>query len=237
MLRLENLVVRYGPITALKGIDLYIDEGELIGVVGPNGAGKSTTLNAIAGMIQPVSGSIVFEGDEIGGEVPERLVRRGIALVPEGRRIFGTLTVAENLRLGATVRRDRVEVEADIKRIFKRFPVLEKYYRSQAGRLSGGEQQQLAIARALLTRPRLLLLDEPSLGLAPLMIDLVFETLQELKNEGATILLVEQTAARTVAFADRSYVLNTGRVVLAGTREELVEKADFAEAYLGGAGL
>jgi branched-chain amino acid transport system ATP-binding protein len=237
MLKIDDLVVRYGPITALKGISLHVDEGELVGVVGPNGAGKSTTLNTIAGLVSPAEGSVTFEGEPIGGVAPERLVKRGIALVPEGRRIFGTLTVAENLQLGATARSDRQNIDRDLKRVFERFPVLERYYRAQAGSLSGGEQQQLAIARALLTKPRLMLLDEPSLGLAPLMIDLVFETLAELKSEGATILLVEQAAARTVAFADRSYVLNTGRVVLSGARDELVGKADFASAYLGGVGV
>jgi len=236
MLRLENLVVRYGPIVALRGISLHVDEGELVGLIGPNGAGKSTTLNTIAGVVSPAEGLVEFDGEPIGGVAPERLVNRGIALVPEGRRIFGTLTVAENLQLGATVRRDRENIGRDIKRVFERFPVLERYYRAHAGSLSGGEQQQLAIARALLTKPRLLLLDEPSLGLAPLMIDLVFETLAELKNEGATILLVEQAAARTAAFADRTYVLNTGRIILSGERDELVGKADFASAYLGGVG-
>jgi branched-chain amino acid transport system ATP-binding protein len=234
MLRIENLTVHYGPVAAVKGITLNVDEGEVIGIVGPNGAGKSTTLNAITGIVQPSGGDIVFEGASILGELPERLVRRGIALVPEGRRIFGTLTVGENLQLGTTSRADRTTVDEDLERIFARFPILKTYIKTQADRLSGGEQQQLAIARALIGRPRLILLDEPSLGLAPFMIDLVFETLKELKAEGRTILLVEQAAARTVAFADRSYVLNTGRIVLAGSREDLAGKADFAQAYLGG---
>jgi branched-chain amino acid transport system ATP-binding protein len=234
MLRLENLTVRYGPVAALQGITLHVDEGEVVALVGPNGAGKSTTLNTIAGVVRPIGGTMTFEGASIVGEVPERLVRRGIALVPEGRRIFGTLTVGENLELGATCRSDRSTFTEDLELVFSRFPILEQFYNSQADRLSGGEQQQLAIARALLGKPRLLLLDEPSLGLAPIMIDLVFETLAELKAEGATILLVEQAAARAVAFADRSYVLSTGRILLSGKREELVGKADFAQAYLGG---
>jgi branched-chain amino acid transport system ATP-binding protein len=234
MLQIDGLVVNYGSVSAVKGITLRVEEGEVVGVVGPNGAGKTTTLNAIAGVVRPAGGDIVFEGGSIVGEAPERLVRRGIALVPEGRRIFGTLTVAENLQLGTTSRSDRATIGEDMERIFDRFPVLKRYLKTHADRLSGGEQQQLAIARALIGKPRLILLDEPSLGLAPFMIDLVFETLGELKAEGRTIILVEQAAARTVAFADRSYVLNTGRVVLSGAREELVGKADFAQAYLGG---
>jgi branched-chain amino acid transport system ATP-binding protein len=236
MLRLENVTVHYGRVAAVKGITLSVEEGEVVGVVGPNGAGKSTTLNAIMGAVPPSGGDIVFDGTSIVGEVPERLVRRGIALVPEGRRIFGTLTVGENLHLGTTSRADKASVAEDLERIFARFPILKTYAKTPAGRLSGGEQQQLAIARALIGRPRLILLDEPSLGLAPFMIDLVFETLRELKEEGRTILLVEQAAARAVAFADRSYVLNTGRIILEGSREELAGKADFAKAYLGGVG-
>src|SRR5581483_5883102 len=217
MLRLENVTVHYGRVAAVKGITLSVEEGEVVGVVGPNGAGKSTTLNAIMGAVPPSGGDIVYDGASIVGEVPERLVRSGIALVPEGRRIFGTLTVGENLHLGTTSRSDKASVGDDLERIFGRFPILKTYIKTPAGRLSGGEQQQLAIARALIGRPRLILLDEPSLGLAPFMIDMVFETLKELRAEGRTILLVEQAASRTVAFADRSYVLNTGRIILAGS--------------------
>jgi branched-chain amino acid transport system ATP-binding protein len=232
MLEISDLKVRYGSVTALHGIDLTVNEGEVVALVGPNGAGKSTTLNAITGGVRPAGGSIVFQGDSIVGQVPEALVRRGIALVPEGRHIFGSLSVAENLQLGATVRNDHAEIDKDTKEVFELFPVLERYYDTQADRLSGGEQQQLAIARALLSKPRLLLLDEPSLGLAPLMIDLVFEVMERLKADGSTILLVEQAAARAVDFADRSYVLRTGRIALSGTREELADKGDLAEAYL-----
>jgi branched-chain amino acid transport system ATP-binding protein len=232
MLRIDDLVVRYGSVTAVQGISLTVDEGEVVALVGPNGAGKSTTLNAVTGVVRPASGDIRFEGESIVGEVPEALVRRGIAMVPEGRHIFGSLTVAENLQLGATVRDDHDAIDADLKHVFELFPVLERYYETQADRLSGGEQQQLAIARALLSKPRLLLLDEPSLGLAPLMIDLVFEVMERLKAGGSTILLVEQAAARAVDFADRSYVLRTGRIALSGTREDLADKADLAEAYL-----
>jgi branched-chain amino acid transport system ATP-binding protein len=232
MLTLEDVHVHYGPIAALKGISMHIAEGEVVALVGPNGAGKSTTINSIIGIVRPSGGAIDFDGEPVIGVAPERLVGRGIGLVPEGRRIFGTLTVAENLRLGATSRADKSTVDEEIERVLTRFPILENYYKSHADRLSGGEQQQLAIARALLSKPRLLLLDEPSFGLAPKMIDLVFETLGELKAEGATVLLVEQAAARAVAFADRSYVLNTGEIVHSGSREELA-KQDLAELYLG----
>jgi len=232
MLRIEDLHVRYGSVAAVRGIDLTVDEGEVVALVGPNGAGKSTTLNTIAGDVRPSQGRIDFEGDSILGVLPEDLVRRGIALVPEGRRIFGSLTVAENLQLGTTVRNDHARVREDLEGVLELFPILKTYYDTQADRLSGGEQQQLAVGRALLSRPRLLLLDEPSLGLAPLMIELMFEVMARLKHDGATILLVEQAAARAVAFADRSYVLRTGTITLSGAREDLVDKVDLAQAYL-----
>jgi branched-chain amino acid transport system ATP-binding protein len=233
VLKLEDLAVKYGPVAALKGISLEVGEGEVVALIGPNGAGKSTTLKAVVGLVRPSAGTIEFEGDPLPADSPEDIVRRGIVLVPEGRRIFGTLTVAENIALGATARTDRGGLPDEIERILERFPILRQYYSTHADRLSGGEQQQLAIARALIAKPRLMLLDEPSLGLAPLMIDLLFQTLRELKAEGATILLVEQAAARAVAFADRSYVLSAGQMVLSGTRDEL-RGVDFASVYLGG---
>jgi branched-chain amino acid transport system ATP-binding protein len=231
LLRIEDLSVHYGSAQALHGISLSIDEGEVVALVGPNGAGKSTTLDTVVGLVRPTAGDITFEGESIVGLQPETIARRGIAYSPEGRRIFGTLTVAENLQLGATVRSDHAQVESELDSIFELFPILKTYYSKQADRLSGGEQQQLAIARALVSKPRLLLLDEPSLGLAPLMIDLVFEVMERLKRDGATILLVEQAAARAVEFADRSYLLRTGTIALSGTREELVGKVDLAQAY------
>jgi branched-chain amino acid transport system permease protein len=233
VLSVRDLSVRYGSLTAVHGVSLEVAEGELVGLIGPNGAGKSTTLAAIAGFLAPASGSIEFEGGSVAGEPPEKIVRRGIALVPEGRHIFGTLSVAENLQLGATAIGDRSLVEETLEDVLERFPVLRRYYRSSAAKLSGGEQQQLAIARALLSRPRLLLLDEPSLGLAPIMVDVVFDTLAHLRDSGTTILLVEQNAAATVELADRTYVLRTGRIVTSGTRSELLATTDFAEAYLG----
>jgi branched-chain amino acid transport system ATP-binding protein len=233
VLKIEHLHVHYGRIAAVRGISLHVEEGEIVTLVGPNGAGKSTTLLAIVGMARPTSGRITFGSDSLVGEPPENIVRRGISLVPEGRRIHATLTVEENLRLGATVRNDRAAVRADLDDVLDRFPILGTYLHNPAGKLSGGEQQQLAIARALLSRPRLLLLDEPSLGLAPLLVDLVFDSLERLRTEGMTILLVEQNAMRAVELADRAYVLRTGRIELEGARDELLERADFEAAYLG----
>src|SRR4051812_34446607 len=212
---------------------MEIAAGEAVALVGPNGAGKTTTLSAICGLIRPAGGSINFEGRDIGGHSTEKLVRQGISLVPEGRQIFATLTVEENLRLPAADL-GRAEATEAIEAELKRFPFLRDRLSHPAGGLSGGQQQQLAIARALLCRPRLLLLDEPSLGLAPLMIDLVFEILAELRDEGVTILLVEQNAARAVELADRSYVLRTGSISFSGSRERLLAQEDFAAAYLGG---
>jgi branched-chain amino acid transport system ATP-binding protein len=233
MLAIADLRVNYGRVPALHGISLRVDEGEAVALVGPNGAGKTTTLSAIFGLVAPAGGTITFEGESPVGLSPERILRRGLALVPEGRHIFGTLTVAENLQLGTTARRDRARAREDLSGVLDRFPVLRSYYDTSAATLSGGEQQQLAIARALLSRPRLLLLDEPSLGLAPVVIDVVFEVLGELRNEGVTILLVEQNAARAVEFADRAYILRSGRMAHSGTREEILRMEDFETTYLG----
>jgi branched-chain amino acid transport system ATP-binding protein len=233
VLRIDDLHVSYRRVPALKGATLEVRQGEIVGLVGPNGAGKTTTLSAVFGLVQPTAGTIELEGRSIVGLAPERIVRLGVALVPEGRHIFNTLTVAENLEMGATGRETRAELADDLARALERFPVLERYYRSPAGRLSGGEQQQLAIARALLSRPRLLLLDEPSLGLAPVVIDLVFDALAELRDEGVTILLVEQNAARAIELADRSYVLRTGEIALVGERATLLRESSFEATYLG----
>jgi branched-chain amino acid transport system ATP-binding protein len=233
MLKVEDLHVHYGRVAAVRGISFEIKRGEVVALIGPNGAGKSTTLAAIIGAVRPSAGTITYEGAPITGDAPEKSVRRGIALVPEGRHIFNTLTVAENLQLGATCRSDRAVINSDLERVLERFPILRKTYRSPAGRLSGGEQQQLAIGRALLSRPSLMLLDEPSLGLAPLVIDLVFEILSELREEQITILLVEQVAKRAVEFSDHAYVLRTGRIVASGTRDEMTRDVNLAEAYLG----
>ena len=220
-------------MTAVKGISIEVNQGEAVSIVGPNGAGKSTTLNTIAGLLRPSAGKILLEGRSIGGMTPEEIVRLGVGLVPEGRRIFGTLSVAENLQLGTTIRAGRADLNSDLDNVLERFPILKEYYKTQAGRLSGGEQQQLAIARTLLGRPRLILLDEPSLGLAPMMVSRVFDILDEVRAEGVTVLLVEQAAKRAVEFATRSYFLRSGAIALEGKREELIGSVDFAEAYLG----
>jgi branched-chain amino acid transport system ATP-binding protein len=234
VLELKDVSVSYGRINAVQGLSLEVKQGEFVGLVGHNGAGKSTTLMTITGALSPVSGEILLEGQSIVGLSPDQTLRRGIALVPEGRRIFGRLTVGENVKIGASVRKDRKGIDEDIRQIIERFPVLERYWNSSGAKLSGGEQQQLAIARALVSRPKLLLLDEPTLGLAPLMVDRVFDILSQLHESGTTILLVEQNAARTIELADRTYVLRTGgRVQFHGTAAELAEIGDFETAYIG----
>jgi branched-chain amino acid transport system ATP-binding protein len=231
MLEVRDLHVRYGPIRALRGVDLDVNAGEAVGLIGPNGAGKTTLLSAIVGAVKPSQGTVTFEGASVVGRAPEAIVRAGIALVPEGRQIFGTLSVAENLMLAAKSPRDGAKPETD--EVLELFPVLRTYYKSSAGKLSGGEQQQLAIARALLLGPRLLLLDEPSLGLAPKVVSLVFDVLERLRREGTTLLLVEQVARRTIRFADRTYVLRNGEIATVGTSEELLQHDDVSAAYLG----
>ena len=214
MLELEGLDVRYGAVPALRALDLRVDEGEIVGLIGPNGAGKSTTLHAIMGLVHAHAGAIRLQGTSIRGRAPEAVARAGVALVPEGRRIYANLTVAENLQLGLAARRarDGAEREEDVAWVHELFPVVEEFARRPAGTLSGGQQQQLAIARALVARPDVLLLDEPSLGLAPQLVDVVFRALQTIRDRGVTVLLVEQRAQRTVAFADRSYVLSNGEL-------------------------
>lgn len=235
LLQVTDLSVHYGRVAAVQGLSLEVNEGELVGVVGHNGAGKSTTLWAITGVLKPTSGTIKFEGESIVGASPDKILRRGISLVPENRRIFGSLTVGENLRIGTSGRSDRRQAEDDVKKMCERFEVLGGFFNRGASKLSGGEQQQLAIARALLARPKLLLLDEPTLGLAPLIVDQVFEILTELRDEeGATILLVEQNAARTIKVASRTYVMRSGgQIAFEGTAAELAEVGDFESAYIG----
>lgn len=232
MLTVSNLTVHYGRIVAVHRVSLEVKEGEVVGVIGPNGAGKSTTLHAIVGAVPPTAGDIQFLDQSVAGQAPEKIARRGISLVPEGRHIFAKLTVEENLKLGTTARRGG-ERAAAIEHMLERFPALKTYFRSSAGKLSGGEQQQLAIARALLSNPKLLLLDEPSLGLAPIMVDRVFEILAQLHAEGVTILLVEQNTVRTLEIADRVYVMRSGRVEAAGTPRELRDEVDLESIYLG----
>lgn len=233
MLKVENLDVRYGSVNALKDASIEVNSGEIVGVVGPNGAGKSTLLMSIAGLVPPNGGSISFEGRSLVGLRPDAIVRRGIAIVPEGRRIFGTLTVAENLRVAFSARNKRIDGGVDVERVLDLFPALKNFLSSSAGRLSGGEQQQLAIARALLTNPRLLLVDEPSLGLAPIIVDRVFDLLSELRETGMTILLVEQNASQAHAISNRMYVLRTGRVELLDAKTDLLKAIATGELYFG----
>jgi branched-chain amino acid transport system ATP-binding protein len=234
MLDIEGLSVNYGAVRALRGISLHVSEGEIVAVIGPNGAGKSTLLWTIAGVVPPSGGAVRFLGKDLRGRAPEATAREGIALVPEGRHIFRTLTVRENLLMGVGVRRLRGATRDDgFDEVFERFPVLERRMSSPAGQLSGGEAQQLAIARALLMRQRLLLLDEPSFGLAPLIVGDVFATLDRLRSEGSTILLIEQNAAQAVQLADRTYVLRTGEIERTGVRDELLKETDFVSAYFG----
>ncbi len=230
MLELRDVRVSYGRIEVVHGIDLSVGRGEVTGMIGPNGAGKSSILRSICGLVQPSSGRVTFEDRVLTGMAPEQIAQLGVALVPEGRHIFKTLTVAENLRLGA---REETGLGELMERTLARFPILRERGGQRADRLSGGEQQQLAIARALLGRPKLLILDEPSLGLAPKMIDVIYELLGELRSEGVTMLLVEQNAARTIDFCDRCLVLSTGKVRAEGSRRELQRNPDVLRAYLG----
>ncbi len=233
MLVLEDVQVRYGAIVALHGLSLRVEQGEMVGVIGPNGAGKTTTLMTIAGVLRPVRGSITFAGESIVGKAPEDIVRQGIALVPEGRRIFPGLTVEENLRLGAAPRGDRGAVQQDIEEMCTRFPILGERLRQPGGTLSGGEQQQLAIARGLMSRPSLIMLDEPSLGLAPMLVEEIFDLVARLRETGVTVMLVEQNVERTLQVADRAYLLKTGRVEYEGPARQLASRVDIASAYLG----
>jgi branched-chain amino acid transport system ATP-binding protein len=233
MLAVENLHVSYGSIVALRGVSLQVAEGEIVAVIGPNGAGKSTLLLTIAGIVRARQGRIDFAGGSVLGAAPERLVSSGLSLVPEGRHIFGSLTVAENIALGATTRADRAGIATDTERVLDLFPVLRERLRQRAGKLSGGEQQMLAIARSLLAKPRLLLLDEPSLGLAPLVVKQVYDAIEELRRGGVTILIVEQSVGRALKVADRTYVLNSGAVTISGRSSELHGTAAFDTAYFG----
>jgi branched-chain amino acid transport system ATP-binding protein len=230
-LAVEELEVRHGAVRAVRGLSLEVDGGEIVGLIGPNGAGKSSTLHAIMGLVRPAAGDIRLHGESVAGRNPEDVARRGIALVPEGRRIFAELSVDENLQLGLAGRRRRNGVETDLERIYELFPIVKEFRKRQAGALSGGQQQQLAIARALVADPEVLLLDEPSLGLSPKMVDLVFEALEEIRARGLAILLVEQRAQRTVALADRSYVISNGSLRLTLGPEAATDTETLVAAY------
>lgn len=233
MLTLENVSVNYGAIDALTGISMRVEKGEVVTLIGANGAGKTTTLRTITGLLQPRSGKITFEDQEIGGKPTHRLVARGISMSPEGRGVFANLSVRENLAMGAYLKKNKKEIASDMERAFTMFPRLKEREAQKAGTLSGGEQQMLAIGRALMSRPRLLLLDEPSLGLAPLVVHTIFEAIDEISNEGTTILLVEQNAHAALGHSDRAYVLETGRIVMEGPSAELAADPRIKEAYLG----
>jgi branched-chain amino acid transport system ATP-binding protein len=234
VLRLEGLRAGYGPIEALRGLDLEVREGELVCLLGANGAGKSSTLRAISGLLRPRSGRILFEGRELNGLEPSAVLRAGIAHCPEGRRVFPHLTVAENLAMGAYVRRDRAGIAEDLDRVCAHFPILAERRRQPAGTLSGGEQQMLAIARALMARPRLILFDEPSLGLAPTIVETTFGIIADIRRRGTTVLMVEQNAYLALRMADRGYVMETGRIVLHGPARDLLRDDHVRAAYLGG---
>jgi branched-chain amino acid transport system ATP-binding protein len=233
MLELHDVHSYYGNIHALKGISLTVDQGEIVTLIGSNGAGKSTTISTISGLMTPRFGEVWLEGQRIDGVPAHRLVKMGIGQAPEGRWIFPKLTVLENLQMGAFVRDDRDGVQADFQRVFTLFPRLEERLSQAGGTLSGGEQQMLAIGRALMAHPRLLMLDEPSMGLAPVLVDAIFETIQRINEEGTTVLLVEQNALMALEVADRGYVLQTGRIVLEGTAKKLAADEMVRKAYLG----
>jgi branched-chain amino acid transport system ATP-binding protein len=233
MLTLTNVSVSYGAIEALDNVSMHIEKGEVVTLIGANGAGKTTTLRTITGLLEPAEGSITYEGQEIGGVATHKLVSRGIAMSPEGRGVFANLTVLENLKMGAYIKNNKKEIQEDIEQAFTMFPRLKEREWQKAGTLSGGEQQMLAMGRALMSRPRLLLLDEPSLGLAPLVVHTIFEAIEDIRSRGTTILLVEQNANAALHHSDRAYVLETGRIVMEGNSKELADDPRIKEAYLG----
>ncbi|WP_342614215.1 ABC transporter ATP-binding protein [Peribacillus frigoritolerans] len=234
MLKIEDINVYYGNIQALKGVSLSINEGEIVTLIGANGAGKSTMLKSISGLLKPKQGKIIYEGQSIGGKAAQTIVKMGISHVPEGRRVFANMSVEENLQLGAYLRKDKAGIKQDMEKVYELFPRLLERLKQQSGTLSGGEQQMLAMGRALMAKPRLLLLDEPSMGLAPLLVKQIFNIIEEINKTGTTILLVEQNANLALSIADRAYVVETGRIVLSGKSEELTASEEIKNAYLGG---
>jgi len=234
MLEIRDLHVHFGVIHAIKGISITVNEGEIVTLIGANGAGKTTTLRTISGLKKPSSGSILLNGKDITGTSAQERVKMGISQVPEGRRIFSNMTVLENLELGAYLRRDKSEITKDLAMVYERFPILADRKKQAAGTLSGGEQQMLAMGRALMSRPKLLCLDEPSMGLAPLLVQEIFDIIRDINKKGTTILLVEQNASMALQIANRAYVMETGSIVLSGTGNELMQSEDIKKAYLGG---
>ncbi len=234
MLEIKDLSVYFGVINALKGISLTVNEGEIVTLIGANGAGKTTTLRTISGLEKPTSGTILLEGKDITATSAKDRVKMGISHVPEGRRVFPSMSVLENLELGAYLRRDKKEIAKDLQMVYEHFPILHTRRKQAAGTLSGGEQQMLAIGRALMSRPRILLLDEPSMGLAPLLVQEIFNIIGNINNNGTTVLLVEQNASMALRIAHRAYVMETGSIVLSGTGADLMQSEDIKKAYLGG---
>ncbi|MBR2122790.1 MAG: ABC transporter ATP-binding protein [Lachnospiraceae bacterium] len=234
MLKVENLKVQYGMIEAIKGISFEVGDGEIVTLIGANGAGKTTTMHAISGLVKPASGSITLDGKELTRTAPHKIVEMGLAQVPEGRRVFAQQTVEENLALGAYTRKDKDAVARDLEEVYTLFPRLKERSAQTAGTLSGGEQQMLAMGRALMAKPSIVLMDEPSMGLSPLLVSEIFRIIEEINEKGTTVLLVEQNAKRALAIADRAYVLETGVITLAGTGEELANDERVRKAYLGG---
>jgi branched-chain amino acid transport system ATP-binding protein len=234
MLKVENLNVYYGSIHALKGVSLNVDDGEIVTLIGANGAGKSTLLKTLSGLLKPKEGTIDYLNKSIVGKPAQTIVKAGISHVPEGRRVFADMSVEENIELGAFLRKDKAGIQQDFQKVYETFPRLHERRKQSAGTLSGGEQQMLAMGRAIMAKPKLLLLDEPSMGLAPLMVKTIFNVIKDINKEGTTILLVEQNANMALSIADRAYVLETGRVILSGTAEELHASEEIKNAYLGG---
>jgi ABC-type branched-chain amino acid transport systems, ATPase component len=234
MLNVKDIHVYFGAVHALKGLSLHVDEGEIVTLIGANGAGKSTTLRTISGVLKPKSGEISFNNENIQNRPAQDIVRMGISHVPEGRRIFSSMSVMENLEMGAYTRKDKADIKKDFENIFTRFPRLYERKSQIAGTLSGGEQQMLAIGRALMSRPRLLLLDEPSMGLAPLLVDEIFKIVKDINESGTTVLLVEQNASMALQAADRAYVIQNGAIAIEGDAKELLQNEEVKKAYLGG---
>jgi branched-chain amino acid transport system ATP-binding protein len=234
MLEVKNLHVYYGAIHALKGISFHVDEGDIVALIGANGAGKSTTLSTISGLLQPREGCVVFRNEDITMTPAEQTVKKGVVQVPEGRKIFATLTVTENLEMGAYTQRDKIQFKKDLENVFTLFPRLRDRQNQLGGTLSGGEQQMLAIARALMSNPSMLLLDEPSMGLSPILVEQIFEIVQNINKKGTSVLLVEQNAQMALSIADRAYVLETGEITLEGNAQDVLRNPSVIEAYLGG---
>ncbi len=233
ILQIKDFVVSYGGIEAVKGISFDVPKGDIVTLIGANGAGKSTVLKTISGIVKSKSASIVFEGEEISGKTPDYIVSKGITLVPEGRRVFPNLTVAENLKIGAYLRKDKKAVQKDTEHVYELFPRLKERSWQLAGTLSGGEQQMLAVGRALMSSPKLIMMDEPSLGLAPLVVQDIFSIIRQINSEGITVLLIEQNANMALKIADKAYVMETGRITMEGTGAELLADETIKEAYLG----